>query len=106
LTFSTDLFHKVNIKLKITEPCRAPDVAVHVVQPKPIRLVRAHLACALQVRTLAGPAIGMVAVEVGLRGREGIAEMESLIRRSPTSTTVLPLGLRWQAIFSPRFALF
>src|SRR5262249_6914012 len=85
-----------------------PDVAVHVVQPQPVRPVRADLAGALQVRP-PGRAVGVVAVEVGLRGRErrgGPADVEGEeggVR--PSAAGILPLRLARLAVFTPMLRL-
>src|SRR5262249_60444179 len=78
-----------------------PDVAVHVVKAQAVRLVRADLRGPSEVRSLGGAAVGVVAFEVGLRGRQGVgggveveAERALGLRSSPTAAGIFPLGLR------------
>src|SRR5262249_28538315 len=82
-----------------------PDIAVHVVQTEAVRRVTTYLARTFQIGTLMRPTIRVIPVEVGLPGGEGVAEVEDLIRRSPSATGILPFRLAQQAVH-PSLLLF
>src|SRR5262245_36892049 len=86
-------------------PVGAPlaDVAVHVKEAPGIGPIRADSLRALQLPPASGAAIGEVAVEVGLFGRERPAAVKR--RVGPGPACKLPLGLRRHTIDTARRTL-
>ena len=76
-------------------------ITVHVIQVKPIGLVRTHTCRAFQVLTFPGSAKGMIAVEVAWSEEKRVAEVKGLIRSSPSSTSIFPLRLSRQVVARP-----
>src|SRR5262249_38973270 len=78
-------------------PILAPllDIAVHIIQAEAVRRVTAYLACPSQTGTPVG---GGLPGEVGLFQREGVTEVEDLIRRRSSATGILPFRLTRQAV--------
>src|SRR5262249_25820107 len=90
-----------------------PDVAVQVVDPKAVRLVRAHFRGAARTGPLGSATSREVAIEVGLRGRKVVGgpievEIESAFfpgtGRAPTR--IFPLFLGRQAVHPSTTSLF
>src|SRR5262249_43794887 len=90
-----------------------PDVAVQVVDPKAVRLVRAHFRGAARTGPLGSATSRVVASEVGLRGRKVVGgpievEIESAFfpgtGRAPTR--IFPLLLGRQAVHPSPTSLF
>ena len=59
-------------------------------RPKPFFLYEPTLQVRSRYVALVGPAVGIVAVEVGLGGGEGVAEVEDLIRSQPLPDKNIP----------------
>src|SRR5436190_1489374 len=78
-----------------------PDVAVHVHQAPGVGRETAHGRRLLAVDALLAVAVGVVAVVVGLVGRDGLAEVER--GRRPRPAGVFPLGFRRQTEPLARF---